>query len=265
MSKLNKQLGEYASQLCFAETFDDAFLVFDQHTKRLGFESALYSFIPRISLDNKLEHAPIFSVSDSYDPNYLTHYMEERLDKNDYIIKELENGNTRTYDWQEDLRNGQLTNVEKNVLDIACNDHQMKNGLSIPTLTGVKGIAAASVISSESDRLFSQLKKETYDSLLTSTKLFHNHAISNAFEFSTFVQPLLASLSETEKKVVKTLPKGLSVTCIAKEVGKSIRYTDNIIRNLRIKMGGLNEQHQPRISTKLLIYYIGLMKLADEL
>lgn len=89
--------------------------------------------------------------------------------------------------------------------------------------------------------------------------------MSNAFEFSTFIKPLLKNLSHTEKRVINGLTKGLPVASIAHEVGKSVRYTDKVIRNLRYKLGGENDQGQPGISTRLLIYYIGLMKLGDEI
>ena len=61
-----KSLGEYAEKLCCASTFEESFLAFDQYANTLGFESALYSFIPRIALDNNLPKTPVFSISKNY-------------------------------------------------------------------------------------------------------------------------------------------------------------------------------------------------------
>lgn len=160
MRKLNEQLGEFANKLCHATSFDESFSAFDQQVKNFGFGSALYSFIPRVALDNHLPRTPIFSLSDSYDQNYMKHYAEARFDKNDYVIKTIEDGSMACLDWWEDVERGILTPEKEAVLAVGRNDYQIKNGLTIPTLTGVSGIAAASFISEDSDQLFRKLKAE---------------------------------------------------------------------------------------------------------
>lgn len=262
MQQLNGQLGEFAYKLCYTTSFDEAFSLFQQHMQQLGFDHMLYTFIPRISLDNPNKHQPKLMVSESY-KQYLNYYQEANLAQNDYTIKLIDQGSKRPLDWWEDIRNKLLTPAEKEVVEVARHDYHMKNGLTIPTLVGEKGIAGASLISMDDDRFFQTLKEESMTLALTSTALFHNHTMANSFEFSPFIQPLIDNLNETEKKIVNCLPKGLPVNHIAADVGRSTGYTEKVIRNLRIKMGGETPEHKPRISTRLLTYYIGLMNLSE--
>jgi len=265
MTYSKKSLGEYADKLCHASTYEESFLAFDQYAKELGFESALYSFIPRIALDNKLSLAPVFSVSENYSAEYLEHYMEARFDKDDHIIHLIDTGTATAIDWWDEVENKKLSKNAKEVFVSAKEDYRMANGLSIPTLTGAKGIAAASFISNEGNAHFKKLKHENIEALWTSSRLFHNHVMCGTYNFRTFISPLLPNLSKTEQVVLKYLLEGLTLPDIAKAACKSYKYTENVLRSIRIKMAGLDENGKPKISKDLLIHYCGLMGIYDQL
>lgn len=265
MSYSRKLLGEYAEKLCCASTFEESFLAFDQYANTLGFESTLYSFIPRIALDNKLPKTPVFSISKNYNANYLKHYMEARFDQNDHIIYSIKKGRTTAIDWWDEVKKGGLNKQEQEVFVSAREDYQMANGLSIPTLTGAKGIAATSFISNEKSEKFKKLKYANVEVLWASSQLFHNHIMCGSYNFNTFISPLLPVLSKTERIVLKCVLEGLIVSQISEVACKSHKYTENVIRSIRIKMGGLDENDKPKISKDLLIHYCGLMGIYDEL
>lgn len=265
MSYSKKLLGEYADKLCRASTYEESFLAYEHYVNSLGFESALYSFIPRIALDNKLPQTPVFSISKNYNENYLKHYMEARFDQSDHIIHSIENGRTTAIDWWDEVKNGELNKKEKEVFISAKEDYQMRNGLSIPTLTGAKGIAATSIISNEKQAQFKKLKHENLEALWTSSRLFHNHIMCGTYNYKIFISPLLPSLSKTEKVVLKYVLEGLTILEISKAACKSYKYTENVLRSIRIKMAGLDENGKPKISKDLLIHYCGLLGIYDEL
>ncbi|CAA6810270.1 MAG: Unknown protein [uncultured Thiotrichaceae bacterium] len=265
MTDFSKDLGKFASKLCFCTTFKESFAIFDEQIKDLGFKSTLYSYLPKVALDHNHHCTPIFAVSDTFDQHFLQHYLEDGLDQYDYGIRQIIEGNMATIDWASAVKNHSMSEKEKQVFTLASADYRMRNTLTIPCLSGSRGVAGASFITDDNNQHFTLLKKETYDTLYTTTKLFHNHIMSNTFEFSTFVQPLLGPFNQTEKAVLRNLPKGLPVASIANDIGKSVRYTDNVIRNLRIKFGGVDDEDRPNISTARLIYHIGLMSLDDEL
>jgi len=144
-------------------------------------------------------------------------------------------------------------------------DYQIKNGLSIPLSAGSRGVAAVSVMSQENNRLYKQLKSETLAILQVATTVFHNHVITNAFELNAFIKPIFPKFNQTEKKVLKLLLEGYSIPKISTILCKSSGYMENVVRNIRIKMGDLDGNDKPRISKDVLIHYCGLMGIYDVL
>jgi len=256
---------DFADQLCQATTYDESFALYSQFTEFLGYESALYSFIPRIVLDQISHLQPKFSISENYNQGYLEEYSASKFDKTDYVIKEIKSGCTETLDWWGDYKKGSLNAKQTKILNIMRDDYKIENGLSIPLNTGVKGIAAVSVSSDQKDRLYQQLRSETHLTLKTASIIFHNHVVTNAFEYNAFVDPILPNMNKTEKKVLKLLLDGHPVPRISKILCKSEGYMENVVRSIRIKMAGLDSDDKPKISKDLLIHYSGLMGIYDAL
>ncbi len=257
---------DYANKLCLATTYEESFFTYNELTTQLGYKSLLYTYAPRSVLDNiPAITAPTVSVSESYNLEYLKQYSESHFEQTDYVVQSILQGNTSTLDWWEDCNNGQLNKAQKKILHIMQDDYRMSNGLTIPLPNGIKGVGVASLISGDKDRLFKKLKSETHSTLWTATKLFHNHVIANAYEYSTFIKPILSSLSKTEKQALKCLLDGLSVPQIAQAIFRSRGHTENLVRSIRTKIGGEDIEGKPRITKDQLIHYCGLMQIYNEL
>lgn len=270
---------DYMVKLCMSETYDDALSTYRSYVKSLGYHSVSYLFIPRMMLDNNLLSSPVFKAKGKRAKktkkanqenikclNRFKHYAENSTDQN---IEKIKKGYIETIDWTQETVNrrksSQITKKQANHTKKRY-EHQLIKGLAISSLAGNKGIGilVASVMSDDNQQSFQQLKAKTENVLNVSTKLFHNHALSKGDEFNVFCEPLIKGLSETEKKVLKVLPTGKTSAVIAKELGTGSRYIDNVIRDLRIKVGGKTADGKPRISTTLLIYYIALTQLLDR-
>ena len=247
-------------------SYEDSFTAYTELINNLGYESLLYAYAPRSVLDNiSAIDKPLMSISENYNLEYLKEYSESHFEQTDYVIQKVLSGHAKTLDWWKDDKRGELNNKQKKILNIMRNDYGMKNGLTIPLPTGIKGMGTASVVCDEGGRLFKKLKKETHATLWAATKLFHNHIIANAYEYSTFIKPVFSSLSKTERLTLKYLLDGLSVPQIAKAVFRSRGHTENLVRSIRIKIGGEEIDGKPRITKDQLIHYCGLMQIYNEL
>ncbi|PWQ94096.1 autoinducer binding domain-containing protein [Leucothrix arctica] len=259
------KIGNFAIELINSKTSDEAFAVFDRFLTITGFDSVLYSYIPSVVLENPSHLQPVFQVSKNYDLKYLDHYTQAELHKHDHIINNIANGSLAELDWWQEAKSKDLSKSSLDVFNIAKIDHYMENGYTIPTLSGAQGIAAASFISSDKRVLFDQLLQEQKTLVRTVTTLFHNHIMSQYHLFSDFLKPTLPNkLNTTEQAILKHLCNGYRPAQIAPMVNKSERHTENVIRNIRIKFAGLNEEGKPRISTSSLIYHCGLLHYTDS-
>ena len=258
-------LGMFAEKLFRASCFEDAFRAFEAQVFRLGFEGALYTFIPRVALDANLPKQPIYKVSESYGPDYLSHYAQARFDQHDPIVKAIAGGVLTPLDWWIEVKKGTMTTAERTVIVTAREDYRIVNGLTLPTMSNLRGIAGASFTSSEPDRLYEKLKAQRQEELALCTRMFHGAVNSNAYFMEEFLRPLLASLNQTEKGTLRRLAEGKGLERIADEVGTTTRYVDRVVRHLREKLSGVGADEQPHISRNQLAYYVGLLNLIDYL
>ncbi|MCK5902167.1 MAG: autoinducer binding domain-containing protein [Cocleimonas sp.] len=258
-------LADYAHTLFRTTSYEASFSLYCKAVQKLGYKNVLYSFIPAISAYQGLTLDPRFSVSNNCNPDYLEQYTQSQFDQDDYVIQKIQQGHIDTLDWWKDCKNGVLNHRQIEILNIMRHDYKMENGLSLPLPTGVRGMAAASVISDQNDVYFQKLKKETHDTLWTITHQFHSHVITNAYEYSAFIKPIFSALNNTEQQVLKHLLEGLHVREIAMIVFKHHKYIERVVREIRIKIGGHLINGKPRIKKDQLIHYCGQMHIYDEL
>lgn len=272
----------YAIKLCMCDTYDEALSTYSDYVKSLGYQSVSYLFIPRMVLDNHLFSKQFSHINANKSRGKskrakktnakqanIRLFKQYADDDTQQSAEKIKQGYTKTIDLKKEARNKRKPRHAKQeqTAHTMRYEHQLIKGLPIPSLAGNKGIgiAVVSVMSDDDDQFFQQLNAETEEALRISTKLFHQHALSNADEFHDVTEPLLNNLSETEKKVLKALPTSKTVAVIARELDRRPRYIDNVIRELRMKVGGRTSDDNPRISTALLIYYIGLTQLLDRI
>lgn len=265
MELSHADLGLFAEKLFRASCFEDAFRAFEEQVFRLGFEGVLYTFIPRVTLDAKLPERPVYKVSRSYGPEYLSHYAQARFDQHDPIIRAIAGGNLTPLDWWLEIKKGTMTSAERRVITTARDDYRMINGLTLPLMSDTRGIAGASFVSSEPDRLYENLKAQSLEELSLCTRMFHGAVNSNACLMAEFLRPLLGGLSRTEKGVLRRLAEGKGLEQIAAELDTTTRYVDRVVRHLREKLSGVGSEEKPRINRNQLAYYVGLLNLIDQL
>ena len=265
MGYSNTDLGEFAQSLYRAENFDEAFSVFEEHVLKLGFEGVLYTYIPRALLDSNFFREPVYKVSRHYSPKYLSHYTDARFDKSDPLINAVKNGVKEPIDWWGKTNKVYMDANKKSKEVIATSlDYGISNGLTLPLMSGEKGISGASFITSESTR-FATLKNENMEMLKICTHMFHNLVISDACHVSHFLKPILQSLSITESRFLQRLAQGKSPCQISFELNKSERYLEQVMLKLRRKLSGVAIDAPPTLNRNQVLYYAGLLDLINHL
>lgn len=265
MGYSNTDLGEYAESLYKAKNFEEAFNSLEEHVLKLGFEGVLYTYIPRILLESNFSSQPVYEVSSDYAPAYLQHYTEARFDKNDPLIQIVSSGYNKEIDWWEGINKEYMDRNKASKEVIATSlDYGISNGITLPLLSGEKGISGASFISSET-RVYKTLKKENLDNLMLCTKMFHSLVISDACYSRHFLMPLLESLSLTERKFLQGLAQGKSPTKISVELNRSEKYLEQVMLKLKYKLSDTNSDNAKIINRNQLLYYAGLLGLIDQI
>lgn len=251
----------YVETLLDCESFVDAFGVFEQEVLSMGFEGALYTYIPKILLDVKVE--PVYEVSETYAPGYLAHYSEARFDLYDPLIQAVENGESTHIDWWGPLCKSYIKSTPKSaeVLESSL-DYGINNGVTLPLMSGARGLAGASFISSETDK-FGLLMSEQLTNLQRCTSVFHNIVAANINFQGRFSKPLFESLSDTELRLLIELAKGQSMAQIANKINKSSKYMEQVMLSLRGKLSG-NQEASRLINRNELLYYAGMLNILDH-
>jgi len=158
-----------------------------------------------------------------------------------------------------------MTKTEANVIVTAREDYKVIHGLTIPTLSGNRGIAGASFICSDNDRAYQQLKTMSLNQLKLCTQVFHSTVVSNAYLADSFIKPLIPDLNTTERNFLKGLAEGKSMIAIADELETSVKYLDKVLRRTREKFSGVGVDEQTQINRNQLIYHIGLLNLLENI
>lgn len=254
---ITDDLSLYIRDMYSQQSFEATFDIYDRKVQELGFQGALYAYIPTLYLDEDLPIQPGLHVSKSYNHAFLKHYDEAEFGKNDFIIKEIKNGRETPMDWWKEHKKGVLTQPEQEVIIVAKEDYGISNGLSIPVMNETRGIAGASVISDESQRLYSILRDEKLYQLKMYTHLFHAHVMNCSQKNAVFIEPILATLTNTEKRLLPFIISGQPMKSINIQPQIKHRYGEKCVNSIRRKFGNITKGK--------LIYYIGVMHLLDYL
>lgn len=203
MSVNKDVIANFAIDFYAAKSFDEAFNTFFKLIIDTGFDGVLFSYIPQISIASKLSIPPFFKASDKY-LDFLSYYAEKRLDKVDFIIKAMKEGETNVLNWWEEAERRKVSAEEFGVLHVAREQYGITNGITIPTMSEQRGIAGAAIISSKSGDAYSKLISENIDTLVLCTKMFHDFTLSRPLSSNTFILPFFPSLTEKEILVLRS-------------------------------------------------------------
>ena len=264
MEYSNTDLGDYAQSLYRVDNFEEAFGLFEKEVLKLGFAGVLYTYIPQVLIDSHFSVNPVYEVSRDYCPDYLEHYTSERFDKNDPLIKAVASGVSEPIDWWGDICQEYMGESAESKEVIATSRHYgITNAVTLPLMAGQGGISGASFISDET-RLFPELLDKQLDSLTVCTNLFHSMVRSNACYTGRFAKPLLASLSDTEKRFLIGLALGKTPGQIAVELNTSDKYLEQVMIKIRQKLSGVKNNESPVINRNQVMYYAGLLNILEH-
>jgi DNA-binding CsgD family transcriptional regulator len=258
-------LGQYCEELYRARDFEHAFTILDEQVVKLGFQGVLYTFIPRLLIDSNFHQEPVYKVSDAYSPGYLKHYEEAHFERDDPLIQAVNGGISQPIDWWGGISQQYMeSNVKSKEVIATAQSYGIKNGITVPLLNDERGIAGASFVTDEGDS-FSLLKSDSVEKLELCTKLFHNLVFSNACHTSGFVQPVLQSLTNTEKRFLSKLAQGKTPVQIAQELGRSEKYLEQVMLKVRRKFSHSNAEGAITVNRNQIMYYAGLMNLVEHI
>lgn len=256
------ELSDYVELLYSSDNFSRAFQVFESEVQSLGFDGVLYTYIPRMVVDQSLQ--PVYQVSGDYSPGYLEHYADARFDLNDPLIKAVNAGETTPVSWWGPVCRKYMGGCGegKNVIETA-RQYGINNGVTLPLLSGACGISGASFISEEKNDLFARLLSEQLEPLTLRTRLFHNMVLANAQFSVEFVKPLMDSLNDTEKQFLIGLAAGLAPSQIAAKLNSTDKYLEQVMLRIRRKLSGVGPDESPAINRNQVLYYAGLMGVLE--
>ena len=247
-------LGEFFDEIDAVNLLTERFKIYERYIHTLGFEGATYTDIPRFPMDMSFQYSPVFVFTDSFPQSFLTQYKEDQFERHDFTIRRVSSYCTDILDWRENELRKQVSLAEAKVIRIARADHRIRNALTIPTMTGIAGIAGASIVSSDTDAHFQLLKAERLRTLLLMTKSFHFFVLSDQSWGAQFMQSLLDELSEKEIKILHHMAKGEAFKRVEYSVDvASSKVAANILDKLRGKLGGVTRDR--------LMFLVGLYNL----
>jgi DNA-binding CsgD family transcriptional regulator len=256
------ELGDFVESLYGSENFSSAFQLLEKSVGALGFEGVLYTYIPQAMVDRSIQ--PVYHVSGEYSPQYLDHYASARFDRYDPLIRAVDSGEDQPISWWGKTCARYMRKEHKSFEVLATSrNYGINNGITLPLMSGSRGISGASFISSEKDRVFNLLLEERLEQLTLRTRLFHSMVTANAQFSSQFIKPLIESLSDTEKRFLTGLAAGKTPAQIAAELNRTEKYLEQVMLKIRRKLSGVALDESPTLNRNQIMYYAGLLNLLE--
>lgn len=233
-------IADFAIDFYSKKSFDDAFDAYSQLIQKTGFDGVLYSYVPQISIASKLSIPPIFKSSEAYN-KFLEYYFQHRLDKTDFVLKALRNGETNILDWWEEAEKRELPEAEFAQVRLARERFNIVNGIIIPTMSNQRGFAGASLITSKDGDAYEELKSEYLETIALCTRMFHDFTLSRPLSSNTFILPYFPDLTSKEIDVLRYQLTGQPMKMIEESTGISPKYAEKLLMNIRKKFGSISK------------------------
>ncbi|OED35006.1 hypothetical protein AB833_31610 [Chromatiales bacterium (ex Bugula neritina AB1)] len=264
MAHSDEGFTQYVSSLISSNGFSEAFQLFESEVYRIGFEGVLYTYIPSALIDMQFPVKPVYEVSKNYAPEYLSHYSEARFERYDPLIKAVKSGESKPINWWGELCKQHINNSSASAEVITVSqEYGINNGLTIPLLSGRRGIAGVSFITGEKSG-FDRLLQDKLEELELYSNIFHRVVAADQQFSSRFSLPLLKNLSHTELQLLKGLADGQSMAEVSTAINRSLKYLEQVMLSLRRKISGVEEGMPPGINRNQLLYYAGLLNILED-
>lgn len=243
-------LGKYLAEMYEVQSIEERFQIFSRYLQILGFTGATYTFAPTMQMEALRQLPMVFLRTDTFPTEFLQDYSEKRFDRSDFTVRKVLNGETHPMDWREYELTGELLNEEIELIRLARERYGILNAISIPT-TREHGAAGMSVISNKDDDEYKKIKQEQMDTLLAMVRVFHDINFNSRNWPNQFIAPVFDSLTDKERMILRYLASGSPMKRIKESTGISKNYADNLLLQLRRRLG------VP--TTNRLMYLFGLL------
>ena len=237
-SKTDNTILNFVSRIDNCKDFDECFHELTVEAKRLGFDGVLYTYMPRLFTDKNVDFQPIMRVSENYGMDYLQHYQEHNFVAYDHMVAAAQRGEDRIADWFYEAETIPLTGKSLEVLETA-RKYGIRNGLSFPTFLSEQVFAGASFICRKDDEFFKSVCRPNAQLIRVLAEIFHYKVIAEQHYQEVFIVPFLQKLSPTKRQVLKLLAAGKAPKQIADKLNKTIKYTQNLIGEIRKDFGNV--------------------------
>jgi len=251
-SKIDSVILDFVSRIDHCKDFDQCFHELTFAAEKLGFDGVLYTYLPRLFTDENVDFQPIMRVSENYGADYLQHYQEHNYIAYDHMVAAAQGGENRIADWFYDAEQIPLTGKPLEVLETA-RKFGIRNGLSFPTFLSDQVFAGASFICRKDDAFFKSVCRPNAQLIRVLAEIFHYKVIAEQHYQEVFIGPFLAQLSATKLKILKLLATGQRPKQIASELGNTIKYTQNLIGEIRKDFGNVPRDR--------LMYLVGVLNI----
>ena len=243
---------DFIEQLDNAVNLEGLFLALERAANQLGFEGVSYTYIPPLILNNLEASSPVFIKTDSFSDGFITQYEQDHLGEHDFVIKRVLENDFLPVHWQQEVERRRLNRQEKRVVEIARNDYDIENAISIPTYKRDDGVAGITVTSQENKYFFDKLFDERIKLFSRLCRIFSDRITLNPDYQVNFVKPFLSTLSCTERSLLLLVAEGVPLKKAADRLNISYGYSSNVMDKLRVKFGD--------VSRERLFYLAGVMK-----
>jgi len=235
----NTHASNFLASLNDAHELEQGFFCLEQLVFNLGFDSLVYSAMPKSFGDPGL-FTPVFLSSDEFGRGFLTHYNDASLWEHDFTIERIQNGYMQTMDWNIERKGALLSAAQNEVIDLAGADYGIKNAISIPMQSDRYIIAGASVTSRQARASFDALLNERLSVLKFALSCFHQFVFRHSSHSHYFYLPLLRQFTPSEKSMLAFATTGRPLKQSRDFTNLSPTRAGNVLSSLYEKLGVAN-------------------------
>ncbi|MEE9310290.1 MAG: autoinducer binding domain-containing protein [Cocleimonas sp.] len=245
----------FIQRLYDSTSMDDKFTSLEREVKLSGFDAVAYTFTPNLSrLAKSLQ--PIFQFSPLFS-ELVEYYQENNIQQNDIVMRIIEEGEEDIVDWVKGSRAAMMNTKEEKIKDVIKKNFKVTKGFTFPTLSNDMGYAGVSIISFEEGYTEQEADPAALNHLKDCSKIYHDHIMMHQEARHEFVLPILESLTQKKKAVLRHLVSGKPMKNIAEDSDITPRYAEKLLVELRKEFGGISKNE--------LIYSLGVLNITEYL
>lgn len=249
---------EFWFEIAHTASLEEAFQVYESYVMKLGYTGVLYAFLPNIMRIRDTGAKPAYFASKGYSPEFLAHYIDAKFHLQDFTLNQIASGRKEAIGWWESKL--EMEEHELKILNVA-RGYGLHQGVVLPLMSDSKGIAGASVVSTEKNTTHYQLlTKESLKNLSYITETFHKHVMSADEHYAPFIVPIIERLTLSQQKVLKAslecvekLNNKFSIKQVALDLGCNEKSCEKSWERIRERLD-IN-------STQAVLYHAGILQM----